>query len=330
MRVALVIDFLDGLNVKKDTSLALAYAAKELGCTVYLIEYNELYFSGDGVKANARQVQQIDDRLRGVIKAGVLDDYLQLSAPVILSAQDVDIVLMRKDPPVDASYWAVTYLLQLWEKAGVLVENSTRILRNFNEKCSILSFPAWITDTRVTSKLSVMEGFLKKLGTVILKPLDAMGGSGILKLRADDSDWQQTFLASTENETRPVMLQRVLDVESTGDKRILLFHGIPLPYALLRRPPAGDFRANLAVGGSGEVVELTKHDRKLADAVARGLPIDELGLIGLDVIDGHITEINVTSPTCLREIQEHAGENYARDYLKTVMLKVTGSQSREH
>jgi glutathione synthase len=323
MKLALVTDLLDSLNLKKDTSLALAYAAKGLGCTVYFIEYNQLYFSGDGVKANAYRVEDISHHVQEVIDEGVLGDYLRLSDPVTLSAQDLDIVFMRKDPPVDASYWAVTYLLKLWEDAGVLVENSTRILRNFNEKCAILSFPELITDTVVTSNLSVMKEFLKKLGCVILKPLDAMGGLGILKLYADDPDLHATFLTATRNQTVPVMLQRVLNLELTGDKRIILFHGIPLPYLLLRHPAPGDFRANLAAGGSGVVVELTQEDRQLADAVARGLPIDELGLIGLDVIDGRITEINVTSPTGLREIQQHAGENYARDYVKKVISKVS-------
>lgn len=322
MQLALVVDLLDTINVKKDTSLALAYAAKELGCTVYLIEYNQLYFEGKGVKARAFRVEHCDPRLQAIADGGVLDDYLSLSGPFILTHHDLDIVLMRKDPPVDGSYWAITYLLQLWEAEGVLVANSTQVLRNYNEKCSILCFPELIADTVVTAELSVMEPFLERHGSLILKPLDAMGGAGIVKLQAGNADTHQSFLAATQSQTLPVMLQQVLDVESTGDKRILLLHGIPLPYGLLRFPPKGDFRANLAVGGSGQVAQLTKQDRHLADEVARHLPIDEMGMIGLDVIDGKITEINVTSPTCLREIQQHAGENYARDYVKTLVSKV--------
>jgi glutathione synthase len=322
MRVALVIDLLDNINVKKDSSLALACAAKELGCEVYLIEYNQLFFAGYGVHANAHRIEAIDSQVQEIIHDGELWDYLTFSDPLVLAAEDLDIVMMRKDPPMDQAYWATTYLLQLWEVAGVLVANSTRMLRNFNEKCSILCFPELITDTVVTAELAIMDAFLEKQGTIILKPLDGMGGAGIEKLTAGDPAAQKTFMTATEQQRVPVMLQKVLDIDAAGDKRILLFHGIPLPYALQRMPAAGEFRANLALGGSGHVVELTKADKKLADLVARRLPIDELSFVGLDVIDGHLSEINITSPTCLREIQQHVGVDYARDYVKTLVSKV--------
>ena len=321
MKLALVIDSLDSINAKKDTSLALVYAAASLGCDVYLIEYNRLYFLDGGVEASAYHVEHADSELQEIISGDVrLADVLTLSEPVIISKDDVDVVLMRKDPPVDSVYWATTYLLQIWEKQGVLVANSTRVLREYNEKCAILQFPELIADTVVASDLTALEYFLQEHESMILKPLDAMGGAGVLKLHASDNDVREKILTATSNQVLPVMVQQVLDVQSTGDKRILLFHGVPLPYVLVRRPAAGSFLANLAAGGSGEVVPLSDEDKKLAEAVARGLPIDELGLIGLDVIGGKITEINVTSPTCLREIQQHAGENYARLYIQKLML----------
>lgn len=322
MRVALVIDLIENINLKKDTSLALAAAAKELGCEVYLIEYNQMFYASDGMYAYAYCIEHIDSQVQEIIYTGTLADYLKLSDPVLLSADNLDIVMMRKDPPMDKSYWAATYLLQLWELDGVLVANSTQMLRNFNEKCSILCFPELIAETVVTAELAVMDAFLEKKGSIILKPLDGMGGSGVVKLHIGDANTRAVFLASTENQSTPVMLQQVLDIEAAGDKRILLFHGVPLPYALQRTPAKGEFRANLALGGSGCVVELTKQDKKITDLVARRLPIDQLSLIGIDVIDGHLSEINITSPTCLREIQQCAGVNYARDYVMTLISKV--------
>jgi glutathione synthase len=323
MRLALIIDPLKTIDVRKDTSLALAYAAKELGCEVYFVEYNRLYFSGASVSAEAYCVERIDPRVQEVIALNThsLSDCVVLSDPVVLTADDLDVVLMRKDPPVDTAYWATTHLLSLWELAGVLVANSTRVLREYNEKCAILQFPELTTETVVTADVTVMDYFLQRHEIVVVKPLDSMGGAGVERLRASDPGIQEKLLAVTQGQRLPVMMQKALDVESTGDKRILLFHGIPLPYVLLRRPAPGRFRANLAAGGSGEVVALSKDDKELADAVARGLPIEELGLIGLDVIDGCLTEINVTSPTCLRQIQQHAGENYARKYIQGLLSR---------
>lgn len=323
MRLAIVLDLLKDINVKKDTSLALAYAAKQRGCEVYLIEYNQVFLKDGEVQAAAQRVESIDERLQGLI-AGTkieLKDYVQLSSRMTLTADDLDIVLMRKDPPLDQAYWGLTYLLQFWESAGVLVANSTRVLREYNEKCSILRFPALIADTVVTANARIIEIFLRKRGAVVIKPLNGMGGEGIIKLEADASDCKEQILAATDQGHLPVMVQQVLDIYREGDKRILIFHGQPLPYVLQRMPAQGEFRANLAAGGSGEVVRLTERDRELAMTVARQLPIDEMGLIGLDVIDGCISEINVTSPTCLREIQQYSGENYALDYVDGLLAR---------
>ena len=323
MRVAIVLDLLRDINIKKDTSLALAYAAKQKGCEVYLIEDNQVFFKEGEVQASAQRIESIDARVQGLVLGSKVElkDYLRLSARETLRADDLDIVLMRKDPPLDKGFWGLTYLLQFWEVAGVLVANSTRVLREYNEKCAILRFPDLIADTSVTANTRVIETFVRKHGSAIIKPLSAMGGEGIIKVHADDADLKEQVLQSTHQGKYPVMAQQVLDIHREGDKRILIFHGQPLPYALCRRPAAGQFKANIAAGGSGEVVELTERDRELAAAIVKKLPIDEMGLIGLDVIDGHITEINLTSPTCLREIQQHAGENYAIGYIDGLLSR---------
>lgn len=323
MRLAVVIDRLEDINVKKDTSLALAYAAHELGWVVYFIEYNSLRYVAGRVEADAYRATNLSSALAHVVESGELTDYVQLAEPSAVSHADLDIVLIRKDPPVDEAFWAMTYLLRHWEMENVVVANSTQALREFNEKCVILRFPELITDTVVTADAKTLLSFLQTQQTVILKPLEGMGGTGILKLRAGDAGIPQALQSATRNHSVPVMMQRVLDVEHTGDKRILLFHGKPLPYALERMPAKGEFKANLAAGGSGRVVELTERDKVLAEAVVKRLPIDQLGLMGLDVIDGCITEINVTSPTCLREIQQESGVNYAKNYIEGLISQAS-------
>ena len=318
MRVAFVIDPLQSLNVQKDTTLSLACSALNAGCQVFFMEAPDLFFAFGRVSATASRVLSIDRALHTVLSdsSALLTDYLSLAEPCLLESGDVDLVFMRKDPPTDSTYWAVTYLLRFWERLGVRVANSTQALREHNEKCTIGLFPELITHTLISAKVTQIEAFLHKHETIILKPLDSMGGEGIVKLHASDPLVRLRIYSATQASVKPVMAQALLDVVRTGDKRIIIIHGEPLPYALARYPAEGNFLANLAAGGSGQVVELTESERSLAHAVAKQLPIDELGFIGMDVIDDCITEINVTSPTCLRELQTHSGECYADAYIQ--------------
>ncbi len=231
-------------------------------------------------------------------------DWYSTGAPLTQALSELDIILMRKDPPFDMEYIYATYLLQFAHDAGTLVVNRPDSLRNANEKLSANWFRECTVPTLVSRRAEEYLDFLKQHHDLILKPLDGMGGASIFRVREGDPNTSVIIETLTDNGNRYAMAQRMIPEISAGDKRILLINGEPVPWALARIPAKGETRGNLAAGGRGEGVALTERDRWICQQV--GPRCREMGLlfVGIDVIGDYLTEINVTSPTCIRELDQ--------------------------
>ncbi|NJM32888.1 MAG: glutathione synthase [Limnobacter sp.] len=216
-------------------------------------------------------------------------------------------IVMRKDPPFNAEFVAATWLLEQAEREGARVFNSPRAIRDHNEKFTIAQFPQFVVPTLVSRQAGPLRGFLEQYPDAIVKPLDGMGGSSIFRLRQGDQNIGVILETLTQHGQRTAMIQRYIPEITEGDKRILLIDGEPVPYALARLPKAGEHRGNLAAGGTGRAQPLSEHDWHIARTLGPALAQRGLLLVGLDVIGNSLTEVNVTSPTCFREIQDQTG-----------------------
>jgi glutathione synthase len=218
-----------------------------------------------------------------------------------------DAVLMRKDPPFDMEYVYATYLLELAERGGARVHNRPQSLRDFNEKLAIARYSRFTTPTLVTRSEAEIRAFLAEQGEIVLKPLDGMGGSSVFRLSRQDPNLGVVIETLTQFGTRTAMAQRYLPEIREGDKRVLVIDGQPAPYALARIPREGESRGNLAAGGRGVAQPLSARDREIAETLGPDLKAHGLLIVGLDIIGSHLTEVNVTSPTCMREILDQTG-----------------------
>ncbi|MEE4297039.1 MAG: glutathione synthase [Wenzhouxiangella sp.] len=300
-RVIMVMDDIGSIHIAKDTSFALLLEAQRRGYELFYLGESELYLDRQGAGGLMRPIQVADNPA----------DWFTLGDPFQHAFGSDDLVLMRADPPVDPDYLHATYLLELAESAGATVVNRPRALRDFNEKLAIAQFPDLIPSTLVSASHDQLRRFIAEHEKAVLKPLDGMGGKGIFMARHDDPNLNSIFEALTEGEKRPAMVQEFLPEISAGDKRVLVIGGRPVDYALARIPGSEDFRGNLARGGRGEGRPLSDSDRAIAEAVAPILVENGIYLAGLDVIGDRLTEINVTSPTCIRELDAQFGLNLA-------------------
>lgn len=235
---------------------------------------------------------------------------------------DFDSAIMRKDPPFDMEYIYSTYLLELAEAEGLKVFNKPSAIRDHNEKLSIARYPEFIAPTIVTRNLSAIKSFIKAHDQVILKPLDGMGGSSIFRTSESDPNLGVILETLSGVSRESIMAQRFIPEISEGDKRVLLIDGKPAEYALARIPQGQDHRGNLAAGGKGKAMPLTDREREIANTIGPGLASRGLLLVGLDVIGGFLTEVNVTSPTCMREIHEQTGFNVAGMFIDALEQKI--------
>ena len=249
-------------------------------------------------------------------------DWFSLGEPQETPVSEMNVVLMRKDPPIDTEYLYATQMLALAEAEGTLVVNRTQALRDANEKLACAWFPQCAPPTLVTREQKRLRAFLTEHNDVIIKPLDAMGGASIFRVRADDPNVGVIFETLTEHNSRYAMVQRFIPEISAGDKRILLIDGEPVPYALARVPAKGETRGNLAVGGTGVGVELSERDRWICAEVAPRLKAMGLMFVGLDVIGDYLTEVNVTSPTCIRELDSLYGLDIAGQLMDAIESKL--------
>ena len=292
MKLGILMDPISGINIKKDSSFAMLLAAQKRGWDIYYMEQKDLFINNDMPMANLQSLKVEDNT----------EHWFTLSDTKVQELSSLDIILMRKDPPFDLEYIYSTYILEHAERLGTIVVNSPAALRNVNEKFFITHFPECIAPTQVSRNMDFLLNFIAKHGDTIIKPLDGMGGQGIFRVSASDPNTKVILETITKNETSYVMAQKYLPEISAGDKRILLINGEPVPYGLARIPAEGEFRGNLARGGRGKGLELSKRDRWICQQV--GPKLREMGLffVGLDVIGDYLTEINITSPTCIREL----------------------------
>lgn len=290
--LGIVMDPIAAISFKKDTSLALLQAAQTKGWSLYYMEINDLFLRDNIAKARVQALTVFDDP----------ENWFSLGEEKITPMGEIDIVLMRKDPPFDSTFLHSTYILEAAAKQGCLVVNDPRSLRDCNEKLFATEFPECCPPLIVSNKAAFLRDFHREHGDVIFKPLDGMGGSRIFRCKVDDPNVSVILETLTEDGQEYVMAQQFIPDISNGDKRILMVDGEPIPYALARIPAKGETRGNLAAGGRGEARPLTERDRWIAKQVAPELKARNLLFVGLDVIGDYLTEINVTSPTCAREI----------------------------
>lgn len=302
MKIGFIVDPLPDLKPYKDSSVAMMRAAAKRGHDVFVILRQDLRLRDDTVSARATPITVFAED----------EPWYQTHDPVDFALNQFDAVLMRQDPPFDAEYVAATWILERAVAQGARVFNDPRAIRDHSEKIAIAEFPQLAPTSLVSRNALDLNQFIDEFGDVILKPLDGMGGRGVFRVQANDPNRHVIIETLAENGAKSVMAQRFIpEIFQHGDKRILILAGQVIPYSLARIPKAGETRGNLAVGGRGVVMPLTAREQEIADTVARVLWPRGLLIIGIDVIGDFLTEINVTSPTCMVEIAGESGIDVA-------------------
>lgn len=315
MQLLFIIDPLESLKAYKDSTVAMMREAHARGHAVHACEQGSLALAAGTVTAStARLTLNADDK-----------DWYRADAPAVRALASFDATIMRKDPPFDLEYVASTWLLEAAERGGARVFNRPAALRDHNEKLAITEFPQFVAPTLVTRDPERIQAFIEEHRDVVLKHLDGMGGSSIFRVRFDDPNRNVIVETMAEFGARSVMAQRYLPAIKDGDKRVLLIGGKVVPYALARIPKAGESRGNLAAGGRGVAQPLSKRDLEIAETLAPQLAPRGLLLVGLDVIGDCLTEVNVTSPTCFREIMDQTGCNVAGLFVDALEQAVAGA-----
>jgi len=315
MKLCFVMDPIESIHFKKDTTFALMLEALKRGIEIYTLQASHLYLAEN-------QVCGLASRLRVKDEPNNYFEYID-KEPHALPLTAFDAVLMRKDPPFNIAYLYATYLLELAEKAGCFIVNRPSSIRDANEKLFTQWFPDCCPPTIVTSQKNLINDFLTKHHKIVIKPLHSMGGQGVLVLNEGDLNFNAAIELLTHVGKYPIMAQRYLpQIQETGDKRILMIEGKPYPHALARIPAKNDFRGNLASGAMGVKHDLNERDQWLCQQVGPTLKDKGLFLVGLDVIGDFITEINVTSPTGAREIESLFKVNVAATILDSLVCNI--------
>ena len=313
MRIAFIADPLSSFKIYKDSTYAMMVEAARRGHDLYFMLQEGLMWKGGRVIGEISRLTLTGDK----------DPWYKVAAPKETPLAEFGAVLMRKDPPFDAEYVASTWLLELAQKEGAKVFNHPRAVRDHNEKLAIAKYPRFTVPTMVTRLAGQLQEFIDANGDVVLKPLDGMGGQSVFRVTAHDANRNVIIETLVQDGERSVMAQRYIPEIRDGDKRILLIGGKAVPHCLARIPKAGETRGNLAAGGNGVARALTPRDREIAEALAPELARQGLLLVGLDVIGDYLTEINVTSPTCFREITEQTGFDVAGMFLDALEAAVS-------
>ncbi len=318
MKILFIIDPIEKLKAYKDTSVAMMRAAQTRGHEIFTCEANHLASVNGKIVASLSAVKVNDDdhAWYSAIPAG---EQTIASFGAGLGANS-GAVIMRKDPPFDAEYLYATHLLSRAETQGAKVFNRAASLRDHNEKLAILEFPQFTAPTLVSREETRLQAFIDEHKDVVFKRLDGMGGTMIFRVRHDDPNRNVIIEAMTLNGTLTVMVQRYIPDISKGDKRVLLINGKPAPFCLARIPKAGETRGNLAAGGRGVAQPISVRDREIAETIGAQVASRGLMLVGLDVIGDYLTEINVTSPTCMVEIKAQTGYDVAASFIEAVEM----------
>lgn len=308
LNILVIMDPIELINYKKDTTLAMMWSAQDRGHSLGYCQIHDLWLDRGQLMIDSQAVTVQRDP----------NNFYNLAEKSSGLVTDYDVILMRKDPPFDMRFVYATYMLDHAKAAGVLVVNDPQAIRDCNEKLFATWFSDYMSPTIVTSKQTHIRKFITEQQDVIVKPLDGMGGTGIFRLTADSPNIGVTLEMLTELETLPIMAQRYLPEIKEGDKRVLIVDGEVIDYSLARIPTKGETRGNLAAGGSGVAMPLTDSERKVAQIVAPIVKQKGLMFVGLDLIGSRITEINVTSPTCVREIDDQCGTDIATSFIKAI------------
>ena len=310
--LAVLMDDIANINQKKDSTFAMLLEAQCRGWEVYTFDSSDMFYQEGKVFANACKTYVSDSG----------SDWYRVEKNQTLLLSDVDVIFMRKDPPFDMDYIYATYLLEQAENIGVIVINKPSSLRDANEKLFALNFSDCIPKSLVSCNKNKLNEFINNHKDVVVKPLDGMGGLNIHKLKAGDSNINKVLSSLTDQGKRYIMAQKFLPAIKHGDKRILLISGKPIEYVLARIPAKGDFKGNLAAGATGVGQPLSERDRYLCKKIAPTLIDKGLLFVGLDVIGDYITEINVTSPTGIRQLDKQFGINISAQLLDAVEEKL--------
>ena len=313
LRLGIIMDPIEDIKVHKDSSFAMLLAAQKRGWELHYMLAEDLYLEGNTAKASARRIS-VEDHA---------EHWFELAASEDLELATLDVILMRKDPPFDMEYINTTYLLELAERAGCLIINRPRSLRDANEKMFISRFPQCTTTMLVSRQPEKLRQFILQQGDVILKPLDGMGGASIFRVRPDDANLSVILETISHHGNKTVMAQRFIPEISAGDKRILLIDGEAVPYALARIPASGETRGNLAAGGQAKGQALSTRDHWICQQV--GPVLKDMGIVfaGIDVIGDYLTEINITSPTCIRELDSLYKLDIASQLMDAIAARCT-------
>jgi len=298
MNILFVADPLETFKIYKDTTFSMMREAQRRGHTVAACEPKDIVWQRGGV------VQAL---VRNITLTGNQDAWFDVRSTATQALHTFDAIVMRKDPPFDSEFFYATHMLEQAEREGAKVFNKPRALRDHPEKLAIMEFPQFIGPTLVTRDAAAVRAFHAEHRDIILKPLDGMGGTGIFRVKDDGLNLGAIIETLNGDGTQTIMVQKFLPAISEGDKRVLVIGGKPVPYCLARIPQGGEVRGNLAAGGKGVAQPITDADRAIAEALGPILAARGLLLVGLDVIGTHLTEINVTSPTCFQEITDQTG-----------------------
>lgn len=304
----IVMDDIATINYKKDTSLAMMWAISERNHGLAYCSIHDLWLDKGELCVDKQDLRVFKNP----------EKFYELDEKTTVKATDFDVILMRKDPPFDMNFLYALHLLEYAKRAGVLVVNDPNSVRACNEKLFATQFSEHMSPTIVTAKQSHIREFINEYEDVIVKPLDGMGGMGIFRLTVDSPNIGSTLEMLTQMESLPIMAQKYLPEIKEGDKRVLIVGGQVVPYCLARIPQGGETRGNLAAGGRGVAIPLTDAERAVAEQVAPTLLQNGLYFVGLDLIGAKITEINVTSPTCVREIDDQCGTQIAVDFIEFI------------
>jgi len=312
VKLGVVMDPIADINVKKDTTLAMLLAAQRRGWELYYMEQSDLSLDQGLARATVRRLSVEDNP----------QSWFEVGSPQDIALSDLDVVLMRKDPPFDMDFIYSTYILEAAQREGTLVVNDPRSLRDCNEKLFATQFPQCCPPLIVAASAARLKAFHAEHGDVIFKPLDGMGGASIFRVKAGDPNLSVIIETLTGHGRQQIMAQKFLPEIVDGDKRILMVDGVPAEYGLARIPMSGETRGNLAAGGSGVAMPLTDRERWICSQVAPVLREKGLLFVGLDVIGDYLTEINVTSPTCVRELDRAHQLDIAGDLMEAISSKL--------
>lgn len=302
------MDPLEGIKTVKDSSFAMLQAAQKRGWIIYYMQQSDLYMN-DAVAMASACITEVQDEPAHWFNTQPAED---------IELASLDVILMRKDPPFDMEYITTTYLLEMAEREGALIVNRPSSLRDANEKFFITRFPQCCAPMVVSRSQDRIRHFINQQKDVIVKPLDGMGGTSIFRVTPEDPNLSVILESVTEHGAKTVMAQQFIPQISEGDKRILLVNGEAVPYALARIPASGETRGNLAAGGSGVGIELNDRDYWICEQL--GPTLVEMGILfaGIDVIGDYLTEINITSPTCIRELDKQYNLNIADQLMDSI------------